>query len=634
MRKFFGILILILFEVNFIYAQTSSDSLNYLFPETRNVLSSRFDKLLNTSILYSKFMYKYSHSDWETWIDYKFNSTIISSTRKNIKDEQNINWAAAYRITNNLHTGILIRNISYSDDRQFAFNKASVFNSLGYLSFIPIKELNLKTYGGYSNNVQVNEEDTGIIYGVEGSLNQFKSGSFDVTSALVFQNEDISPRKNTIRILNFSNRNLFENYFTNIISGEFSEKRKDFYFASEPGIMEDFNVENNIQSRIEKNYSIGDRMLFDSPQSDWAFAFDGKVSRRDIDRETRYVRLANITTSSFDTRIEELRIDFGGIVSLRRSWMNNLLKLNLTEREENHIAKDIPNSNRIIFEEKKRIENQKSNRSQLITLSYSGEYYISDTDIFQISAFHRKLMYDTPSDENFDDRDELLSIARIAYSKQLTPFLNLFTNLEGSINQISYLFSERSSNNNKNRSIKLSAGGRYSGLNFVSSNSAEVSANYTTYDFEEMIPTLNSFSFRQYAFKDSSVIKLSRQTAADFIGYIKLSEQGDFNWDNFSGRPARFLEEIYLEPKLKYLWNFIKMSVGLRYFTLSTFNYDENNNKLLTTRYKSLGPLVEINILYSEALYIKMFGYYEFIEDESNNKRERANMNLEVNWNI
>lgn len=634
MKKLIGIIFFVLLNGSLIFAQISSDSLNYLFPHKNNLLSSRFDKLLNTSILNSNVMYRYTQDDWETWIDYKFNSTIISSTAKNIKDEQNLNWSAAYRFFDNLHAGVLIRNISYSDDRQLAFNQASVFNSLAYFRFIPIDKLDLNSYAGYSKNTQVNEEDTGILYGIEGSLNQFKSGSFNLTSSLVFQNEDISPRKNTIRILNFHNKNFFENYFTNIITGEFSEKRKDFYFAAEPGVLEAFNVANNIQSRTERNYAIGDRMLFDSPQSDWSFALDGKVSRRDIDRETRYVRLTNITTSSFDTRIEELKLDFNGMAAYGNSWTNNLLKLNLTEREENHIAKDIPNTNRIIFEEKKRIENQKSNRSQLITLSYTGEYYLSGTDVMQISAFHRKLKYDTPSEENYDDRDELLSIARIAYNKQLNPFLNLYANLEGSLNQISYLFSERSSNNNKNRAIKLSAGGRYSGKNFTSANSAEVSANYTTYDFENLIPTLNSFSFRQYAFKDSSVIKLTKRTAAEAIGYIKLSEQGDFNWDEFSGKPARFLEEIYLEPKLKYVWNFLNLGVGLRYFTLSTFNYDENNIKYIVSRYKSIGPIVELKIIYGDSLYVNLFGYYEFIEDEANLKRERANMNLEVNWNI
>ncbi len=634
MKKLIGIIFFIFLTGGCLFAQTSSDSLNYLFPHKKNLLSSRFDKLLNTSILNSNVSYRYSQTDWETWIDYKFNSTIISSAAKNIKDEQNLNWSAAYRFGKNLYSGVLIRNISYSDDRQLAFNQASVFNSLAYFRFIPINNLDINSYAGYSKNTQVNEEDTGVLYGIEGSLSNFKSGSFNLSSSFIFQNEDISPRKNTIRILSFNNKNLFENYFTNIITGEFSEKRKDFYFAAEPGVFEDFKVENNIQSRTERNYAIGDRMMFDSPQSNWSFALDGKVSRRDIDRETRYVRLTNITTSSFDTRIEELKLDFGGMAAYGNSWTNNLFKLNLTEREENHIAKDIPNTNRIIFEEKKRIENQKTNRSQLITISYTGEFYLSGTDIVQISAFHRKLKYDTPSEENYDDRDELLSIARIAYNKQLNPFFNLYANLEGSLNQISYLFSERSSNNNKNRAIKLSAGGRYAGKNFTSANSAEVSANYTTYDFEKLIPTLNSFSFRQYAFKDSSVIKLTQRTAAEVIGYIKLSEQGDFNWDEFSGKPARFLEEIYLEPKLKYWWNFLNLSVGLRYFTLSTFNFDESNIKYLVSRYKSVGPIVEVKIIYNDSLFVNLSGYYEFIEDESNLKRERANMNLEVNWHI
>ena len=131
--------------------------------------------------------------------------------------------------------------------------------------------------------------------------------------------------------------------------------------------------------------------------------------------------------------------------------------------------------------------------------------------------FHRKLKYDTQSDENFDDRDELLSILRLYYVKGITPFFDLFFNLEGSLNKTVYLFAERSSNNNTRRVIKFSGGGDYKIGILRSKNEAIVSANYTVYDFEELNPNLSSFSFRQLYLKDSTQVKLSKNVVKIFL---------------------------------------------------------------------------------------------------------------------
>src|SRR5690606_30952532 len=125
------------------------------------------------------------------------------------------------------------------------------------------------------------------------------------------------------------------------------------------------------------------------------------------------------------------------------------------------------------------------NNSIRAAVSILGNFNFSPTDKLSFSLLQNKLRYDTPSKDNFDDRDELLSIARLRYSKMLNPFVETYVNLEGTYNHIVYLFSERSSNNNINRILRLSSGGNYRGKNVTSVNNFEVSANYTVYDFED-----------------------------------------------------------------------------------------------------------------------------------------------------
>jgi hypothetical protein len=215
----------------------------------------------------------------------------------------------------------------------------------------------------------------------------------------------------------------------------------------------------------------------------------------------------------------------------------------------------------------------------------------------------------------------------------LTPFFEAFLSAEGTLNHIVYIYSEKSSNNNINRIIKMSAGGNYYGKNFASQNSFEVSANYTVYDFEDINPTYRSFSFRQYTATDSSSIKLNNKFGIGFFGYIKLSEQGDLNWASFSTKPNRFLTEIFAEPKFRFNYYPFQLSAGLRYFVINTYKYS-GLIKIIDSKYLSLGPVSEILLNLNETLYLRVYGWYEFITINSQLNRQQANLSMEISWNF
>jgi hypothetical protein len=444
-------------------------------------------------------------------------------------------------------------------------------------------------------------------------------------------NEDISPRRNIIRLFRAGTDNRIESSFWNHLGIYYSMNRKDFYFVADSIVADEFGITNNIQGRSETNYFVEDRFVM-RDNSPFSLILDGRVSQKIVDRNTRYVSNENITTSSFDSEIDEFRLDFQSIAEYREVNYYGSFKLAYSEREENHGAKPIEGANEIIFNERQRLEESKSNRSKFITLAFTGGYDITSNDRISVSLFHRKFIYDTPSPENYDDRDELLSTVAVSYSRSVNPFFDLFLKLDGSQNHIAYIFAERSANNNVNRSIRLQGGGIYRGKNVASKNTAEVSANYTTYDFEDLNPMLKSFSYRQFAVKDSSIIKIFQNLNLEALGYLKLSEQADFNWENFSGKPARYLEEIYFEPRMSAEIFNAYTAIGVRYFSLKTYGYTKENVKVLQTDYQSVGPLTEIRYNAFERLALNLYGYYEFITNESGGNSERVNFYLTVNW--
>jgi hypothetical protein len=561
-----------------------------------------------------------------------FNSTVTKSSVINVKDEQFLSALGQYGISEILQFGILFSNHFYTDDRQLAINQASLLTTSLFVKFFPQKNIVITPYGGFSQNNQIGEKDNGYSYGAEANIDRFSFGEFDLSSLMKFQNEDISPRKNTLRLINFDINSSFEENFTNTISAYFSEQKKDFYFISDPLTAAEFNITNNIQSRTESNYFVQDRIKFSQPNSPFSFDMQGRVAWRYINRDTRFISLTNIANTNYDTRIEEFRLDFSSAADYITNNLNLSFRFSYSEKNEKHQPNRSNAVNNIIFTERERLELQKNNTSQLANISISSRFNLSRSDRLMFSLFHRKLRYDTPSGLNFDDRDELLSIGRVLYEKEFNPFFRIFLNLEGSLNKIVYIFAERSSNNNLRRILKFSSGGTFTAGRFTSSNSAEVSANYTVFDYEELNPNFRSYSFRQFVLRDSSNFKLNGTLRLFFYGYIKLSEQGDFKWVGFSNKPLRYLDEQYAEPKIFYDFRFLSVGIGIRYFSLTTFNISNGVEKILASDYTSLGPISEISYAVDERINIKLYGWYEFIKSEDNLRREMVNLSIKVNY--
>lgn len=623
--------ILLLLFPAVIFSQQSYDSLNFSISKFAvRDLQNNFDKQLSTYNFSTRLRHFYRSDNFFIGLNENFNSTIIKATDINIKDEQYLWLFGQYNISELYQVGFLFNNNLYSDDRRVAINKASVMNASMFLKFTPMKKLDFTPYAGYSSNSQIGEKDYGLLYGTEAGLDKISVGEFEVSSIMKFQNEDISPRKNTFRYLNIDVQSSIDENFGNTISAFYAHQRKDFYFTADQATVDEFGIDNNIQSRLESNYYLQDRIRFLPLNSPLSVDAQARIVWRDIERNTRYVSIANPSTSAFDSRIQEFRLEFISSAEFKTDDMDLSFRFSFSERDEKHQPRNIEGLSNIILNEREINEAQKNNTSKLANISFSGNIKLSSDDRLIISLFHRKLVYDTPSILNFDDRDELLSIGRMQYEKIFNPYFKAFVNLEGSLNKIVYIFSERSSNNNIKRILKLGSGGTFTTGSLTSTNSAEVMANYTVFDFEELNPNFRSYSFRQFIFRDSTNYQLSKNFRLFISGYVKVSEQGDFKWSSFTSKPQRLLEEFYSEPKIFFDLHGFNFGIGLRYFTLSTFNLKNGTEKQKVSEYESIGPVLDINVNISELLLFRTYGWYEFINTDNSATREMATFNLKL----
>ena len=614
-------------------AQVLIDSSMYSIPlSSLNTLFTNFDKLLNTYYLNSGFDIYGSNSKFEYRLNQNYRSTLIQSTENSTRDEEYLYALGKYRVSNIWKQGILLRSNLLSDSRKVGINQSVINQAILLSDLQPAYWLELIPYGGYSNNQQVDEDDTGPVYGIAGRIFNLDLKDFDLNSQLRYENEDISPRKNTIRYLDLLITNPFSFDITNNLNAQYSRYRKDFYLFADSVTALEYDIVNNLESRIETIFLLQDRLKYNNLFDLIDMELSGRILFRTIDRALRYKSTSVQSTSIFDTEVDELGILLESNFYYRTESADVGLQASYFERDEKYITKRYPGVDESFYQERAQQEGRKNNNSYRAILSLIGNFYLSKSDKISWSLFQSKLKYDTPSPLNDDDRDELLTIARLQYSTFLNPFLQMIVNLEGTINHLVYLYSSQSANNNVNRVLRFSTGANYKGARFSSVNNFEVSANYTVYDFEDVASNLRSISFRQFIATDSTQYSITKNFSFLITPYVRLTDQGELDWNNFAEKPQRYLQEIFADPRFGISFNSVFFALGFRCFSLNTYRYVEGS-RILNSEFLSVGPLFEM-LIRAQLLYLKLNTWYEFITEYENVNKERFNFLLSLNWNF
>ncbi|MFA6981247.1 MAG: hypothetical protein WC209_18115 [Ignavibacteriaceae bacterium] len=635
MIKYF-FLILFSFGIHEAFAQKESDqdSVSVLFEtDSTNFFKTRLNKLLSIYQLQSNFLYNKTISDFSFSVKENYGSTLIKSSDKSIKDEHFFSFGTAYNLNANLSGGFTVNHSILSDSRKIGINSAELSSILFFPRYTFAPEVFVAPFAGYSSNRQIGVHDDGILYGGEANMKTISGEGFEVASSVKIKEEDILPRKNNVRDFNVTAVNKFSQFVGNILSVSYLETRKDFYYEADSLTRREFSIVNNIQSRKEKKFWFDDSLKYFQFLPNTNITIHSSVLWRKISRDTKHKQTTVESKKVFDTEIIELKLDLEGEAEYIKNDLRLLIKTAFTERDEKHSAKNYEGVIPLFFEQANNSESQKNNFTQRTSLTILSDYKLSNKDNLFVSLFHNKLTYDTPSIENFDDRDELLSIIKIRYTRQLNPYFEFFTSTEGTINKLVYISSQRSSNNNVNRVLKLQSGGIFNGKNLRSYNSFEVSANYTVYDYEDLNPNYRSYSFRQFGMMDSTTFRLTRTVDLKFKGYIRLSEQGELKWKQFSMRPTRFLEEAFLVPQITYNFFNAQFAIGLRQFSLKTFTYKQNK-KVLESFYLSRGPITEIYYSVTGKVQLQLKAWYEFVTLNNQKISEIPNLDFAVTLNI
>ncbi len=540
-------------------------------------------------------------------------------------NQQRISLLLDQPVASNFSTHAQWASLVYSDNKAVGISNASTHSLLGGITYAPIPGISFGPSVGYRWEKQLDVRDKGVEYLFDARTQRMDVDGYLISGEGHYDEARLDPRSLEGHYARVGVQRTFLGATRDTLELGFRRNRREFYAIADT----------NIESRIENVFSFTNLLDYEFNTNVIGTLFVN-VSNRILDKNFRALQAKILVPGQFDTEIDEFRLevyfetrytaDNGGTAASTRFYYS--------ERDENHTAKERTASSLEAFRTRSEEEKTKDNVARRTALSGSLELSLSKSDRVMLSGTTSILRYDTPSEFNFEDRDELLVAVTLATSHKISQYFDLAFSLEGNLSHVVYLLNQRSANNNYNRVIRFSPRTVYRPISVLSTtNSFEVLANYTVYDFQQQLVQVRSFSYRQFGWMDSTSVQVTRRVGLDFLTYLKLYERGQLNWSAFTERTENsFSEQTYAVQGRFTPYEEILFAVGLRYFSQSRYGYT-TGQKQLESFLKSVGPTCQILWNLSAQSQVGFRGWYEH-RSQSGGSRSLANMAMNILFNF
>ncbi len=539
--------------------------------------------------------------------------------------QQTVSLAVQAPVSDVLSPLVQWNSFTYTDEKGTGLNNASTYAVLGGAEYTLTPSFFLTPLAGYRWDTQAGIGDRGLAYALGARLPTTDIDGYLISGGGQFREDLLTPRRLEDHVARIGIQKAFSRFTRDSLEAGFNKTRREFYAVAD----------SNIESRSEEVFSFANKLDYDFDPSLSTSLFVA-INGRGLQKDLRNWNAIGPRDVQFDTKIDEFRLDTYAQAAYRSAdgRAGGWIRLFYSERTEAHAAQRPADSSPAValrYAERNRQEQLKDNTSRRTVLSGSVEVPVTMSDRISLSGSAGILRYDTPSDLNVEDRDELLVALSLVTSHRVSRALTLDVVLDGTQSHTVYLLKERSANNSINRVLRLSPRTTFRPVSWITSmNAFEVLANYTVYDFEQQLASVKSFSYRQFGCIDSTSIDLTHRLGIDFFAYWKVYERGQLKWSEFRERTENSaIEETYALQLRFTPWGRTFFAVGARYFAQSRYAYVAGT-KALDTFLSSVGPTCTILWEPGPHSRIGFQGWYERRRQPDGSVRPLSNMTMSV----
>lgn len=589
----------------------------------------QFERNVNTYNWDFHARYGVEDDRWAIRGEDRFQRSLIKSDRDYIRDDQQLLLHAERRF-GDFSAVSSFSSFLLTDNKTLGLSDLATHKGHAGLQWRPAQGISLQPFAGYGIDRQQRILDEGILYGAEARLQNIVFDSYLLNAEALYRDEELSPRKQSERNVAAQFQVRFSESARNVTRTFYHKTRRDFYHPVDSALYRSTGIANPIESREEEIFFGWNQLQYELDRRLLLFATIDGTSRHIA--KNRPTRDPASNTPVFDSDIDEFRINTAASMRWRfaeRGFFELMLEHN--ERDETHGIRKFEGANDIAFARQQKLEEQKNNNIAQTQLGLSAVIPVGSGDTLAISGSAVKLEYNTPSEGNHDDRDELFFLASLRWSSALTE--RLLWTLTGDVNlrHTVYIASDRSAANTWNRVIRLSPFIEYRANGFYMKTGGDVVANYTVYDFEMEIPSLQSFSLRQLSVADSTSYAVNEHVWFTLHTLWRFYERGALRWSAFTIQPIAFFEERSLVVSASIRTSIMEASAGVRLFQQNRYRY-EGSSRLLDAELLSFGPIGMVEFFLGAGYRVHIDGWYQVLSGSEIETRVTPSISMNVNW--
>ncbi len=619
------VLFLLICPIEILFSQGLINYYDLNRQQTDNSLIFGFDRKNNIFNFFENSDLAFNISFAEILFKNTYNGIAISSSTNSFREEN----LSTLTINSELYNGLFLRinqNWLYnSDTKSIGINKLNRVNLLPTIRYYYLEQSFLEFGYGLEFNEQIGVQSWGNALYLSNKLKNYKLDELVLSSNFDYSSIILSDKRNNSDLL--IDGILTNKYLNNnLLSLQANYKNNQRAFINNiSNVADNYLIENREDNRFNAIFNIGY-----NPVNSLLINAIVEYNTQNIERSFNSAD-ESIANSYIFRKLDLYNYNIDIKINQSNDLLNHYLNIRYESNEEKYDIKskfDIDESE----ENKLRtIEQQNNISSSKIKLLYNSGFYLGRRDTIVFSYLASLLKYDTPSKDNNDDHDEYSNIINLTYSHSFSKYFQLLLSTEFQQFHIVYLLSEKSYQNNWLRSLSFAPQIKFRNSYLSINPKMEVLANYTVYDFEELLKNVSTYSFRQISFKDSSAITLSPKFNVFFTSLYRYNERGILYWKAFKESPQNSNKEQLYRILVNYnIFENNSFALGIRI-------YDFEQKRLSVAQsissygniQKSIGPEIQIGIVFSDYGKLTISGWYEF-QDINGIKRQMPNLFLKT----
>lgn len=562
------VILAVILNVNILCAQIPLHNLQIQFPS----LYTDFLKQNNSWRWTAGFDISGREADrWQWHAREQYTSDLLIPTKglKQWKDEHRL--TADFSLpTNTGRYGLYVNSWLQSDEHAARDN---IFgnHAIGiYSDFGSMYQWSIMPYVGYQQQRVRAKIDWGWDVGIRGELRNYKLGDYNTRLLAEYNYDFYEQIKNYENRFNVGVSRQFTPYTSDSLTFRFSESSKDNYSIDYKNINKIQLNRKELQNKLFYLLSSRDIITLVTQFQSRSLS---QFSARNVlyfENQLRFMHIDNKLNYGFSLRTNDETQDNEGT---------------LTDSETRETA-----------------------------IGLQLGYRLGTNDEVNLDVSYIKFQYDTPDEDNKDDRDEQRFVISGQYRHRFSQYLIMDCLAYVYLFHQIYIFKERSANNNWNRVIKLNPRVAYRVPGFSNTLSTEVLANYTVYDFENDILGTRSIVFRKYVFSDSLSASLLPWIKAGAFVRLELEDKGTFLKQDFAQQVVQSynsqLYNIYL----------LHTDILNFQFSIGYTHYSRQEYRHISVRYVARsktdkGPYLQLNYRGSQHILLSANANFNKSED-------------------